>query len=56
MMKRDGYTISEAARVLDVSRFTLYKWIEKGRVQPVKTPTRLLIPHDQLANLRLGIQ
>jgi excisionase family DNA binding protein len=55
-MKTPGYTISQAARLLEVTRLTVYHWIESGRVIPVRTPTRYLIPHEQVVNIRLGIQ
>ena len=52
----NGYTISAASRVIGVARLTIYRWIESGRVLPVKTPTRYIIPAEQVANIRLGIQ
>jgi len=55
-MMKDGYTISAAARRLKVSRLTIYHWIDKGRVTPVRTVTRWIIPSDQITNIRLGIQ
>lgn len=54
--QRDGYTINQAAKLLNVGRRTIYHWIESGRLQPVKTVTRQLIPHEQVDNLLLGIQ
>lgn len=51
-----GYTISAAARQLNVSRLTIYHWIEKGRLIPIRTSTRLLIPHAQIVNILLGIK
>lgn len=52
---RAGYTISAAARQLKVSRLTIYHWIEKGKLIPIRTPTRLLIPHAQVVNILLGM-
>lgn len=56
IMRVDGYTISQAARLLGVQRLTIYHWIETGRVIPIRTSTRFIIPHDQVTNIRLGHQ
>ena len=56
MTTHHGYTISAAARVLQVNRLTIYRWIECGKIQPIRTATRQLIPHQQIVNIRLGIQ
>lgn len=52
----NGYTVSAAARLLNVSRLTVYHWIEKGKLIPVRTPTRLMIPHAQVVNILLKLQ
>lgn len=42
-------TIKEAAGVMKVSRQTVYGWIKKGTLRPVRTPGgRFRIPEDQL--------
>lgn len=51
----DGYTINQTAKLLSVSRRTIYYWIEEGRIIPVKTITRQLIPHEEVVKLRLTI-
>ena len=55
-MKTPGYTISQAARMMEVTRLTVYHWIDSGRLTPIRTPTRYLIPSEQVTNIRLGIQ
>ena len=47
-------TIKEAAGVMKVSRQTIYGWIKKGVLKPVRTPGgRLRIPEDQLIITKL---
>lgn len=42
-------TISEAASKMSVSRQSIYSWIRKGKIQPVRTPGgRYRIPEEQL--------
>ena len=42
-------SITEAAKMLHVSRETVYDWIRKGKVKPIKLPSgRLRIPKDEL--------
>lgn len=51
-----GYTISQAARLLNVSRPTMYRLIKQGRIVTIKTLTRHVIPHQELVNIQMGIQ
>lgn len=47
-------TIKEAAAVTKVTRQTIYKWIKKGVLKPVRTPGgRFRIPEDQLITTKL---
>lgn len=55
-MKSETYNPSQAARVLEVSRMTIYRWIECGRLLPVMHLGHPRIPREQITNLRLGIQ
>lgn len=50
------YRPSQAARLIGVSRMTIYRWIESGRIMPVFVRRQPRIPCDQVDNLRLGIQ
>ena len=51
------YRPAEAARVLRVSRATIYRFIDSGRLLPVRDVLRhYKIPREQLENIRLGIQ
>lgn len=41
--------IPEAAKKMHVSRETIYSWIRRGLIKPVRTPGgRYRIPEDQL--------
>ena len=51
----NGYTISQTAKLLNLSRRTVYYWIEEGKIIPIKTLTRQIIPHEQVVKLRLTI-
>lgn len=55
-MKRDSLNPSQAARVLEVSRVTIYRWIESGKLLPVFHCGHPRIPRDQVTNIQLGIQ
>ena len=47
-------TIKETAEMMRVSRQTIYGWINKGKLRPVKTPGgRFRIPEDQLIIAKL---
>lgn len=39
-----GYTVSEAAKRLDVSTSTVYKWIQEGKITTVKVKGKTRIP------------
>ena len=42
-------TIIEAAKKMNVSRQTIYSWIKKGAINPIRTPGgRYRIPEEQL--------
>jgi excisionase family DNA binding protein len=56
-LNKNLYRPSEAARILHISRATIYRYIESGRLLPVLDELRRnKIPHDQIENFRLGIQ
>lgn len=42
-------TISEAAKKMHVSRETIYAWIRKGKIKPIRTPSGTFrIPEELL--------
>ena len=47
---------TQAARYLQVSTRTIYRWIESGRLMPVYHLCHPRIPRVQLINIQLGIQ
>lgn len=49
-------TPTQAARYLQVSRWTIYRWIESGRLLPLYHLSHPRIPREQLTNIQLGIQ
>lgn len=57
MTTLSGYTISAAARLLEVNRRTMYRWLEAGRIQTTRKGTRQILTHEQIVKikLRLGI-
>lgn len=57
MTTLNGYTISQAAKLLNVNRCTMYRWLESGKIETVKKGTRHILTHEQIRQikLRLGI-
>lgn len=55
-MTKDTLRPSEAARLLEVSRMTIYRWIESGRLMPIIVWNHPRIPREQVDNIRLGLQ
>lgn len=50
-------TISEAARIAEVSRTTIYKWIDSGRVTTIPIFKNIRrIPRQQIEDIRIGIR
>lgn len=56
MTSTNGYTITQTARLLNIARRTIYYWIEEGKIVPIKTATRQIIPHEQVVKIRLSLQ
>jgi excisionase family DNA binding protein len=51
------YRPTDAARVLKISRATIYRFIDSGRLLPIHDALgHWKIPREQLTNIRLGIQ
>lgn len=42
------FTIDETAKILKVSRRTIYDWIKKGKLEAVKAGTLWRIPSDSI--------
>lgn len=51
----DGYTISQAARVLQVGRRTMYRWLESGKIETVRKGTRHILTHEQVVKIKLRL-
>lgn len=48
---RLAYPIDEAATLLGVSRWSVYKLIREGKLQPVRIGARQRIPAEELARM-----
>jgi len=46
------YETEEAARLMGIGYATLYRWIKKGKVIPVKVSGRTLIPKFEIDRLQ----
>lgn len=52
MPTRTWYWPSEVADMLHVSKTTVYKWIESGKIQPLLTCRPFKIPAQEVEKLR----
>lgn len=45
------YTISKLVKLFDTSRPTIYAWIEKGLLKPIKLSGRVYFKHEDIESL-----
>jgi excisionase family DNA binding protein len=50
-LRRLGFTVSEVAAMTGTARWTVYRWIEKGKLRAIKLGGRVLIPAKELRQL-----
>ncbi|MBA7506549.1 hypothetical protein ES706_05240 [subsurface metagenome] len=48
----DLYETEEAARLIGIGYATLYRWIKKGKLLPVRVAGRTLIPKYEIDRLK----
>jgi len=48
---RQAFSVPEAARMLGVSRATLYKLVAAGRIRVIKIATRTLVPASEIERI-----
>jgi len=53
-VERQGYNVSESARIVGVGRTTMHKMIREGRIRPVKIGARTVIPKSEIDRLLNG--
>ncbi len=53
-VERQGYNVSEGARIVGVGRTTMHKMIREGRIRPVKIGARTIIPKSEIDRLLNG--
>ncbi len=53
-VERQGYNVSESARIVGVGRTTMHKMIREGRIRPVKIGARTVIPRSEIDRLLSG--
>ncbi len=53
-IERQGYNVSESARIVGVGRTTMHKMIREGRIRPVKIGARTIIPKSEIDRLLNG--
>ena len=51
MTGRATYTVTEAARLLGVSRNSAYEAVRRGEIPTIRIGRRILVPRRQLAEL-----
>lgn len=45
------YTISKLVKLFDASRPTIYAWVEKGLLKPIKLSGRVYFKHEDIESL-----
>lgn len=53
-VERQGYNVSEAARIIGIGRTTMHKMLNQGRVRPIKIGARTIIPKSEIDRLLNG--
>lgn len=53
-VERQGFNVSEAARIIGVGRTSLHKMINQGRVRVVKFGARTVVPKREIDRLLNG--
>ena len=48
----DLLSIKDAATELDISRMTLYRWVESGKIQAVQVGSQRAIPKAEIERLK----
>jgi excisionase family DNA binding protein len=48
------YTVGEVAKMLAMSKFTIYDWCGKGLVKSLKIGKLVRIPHSEVLRLQRG--
>jgi excisionase family DNA binding protein len=52
LQTEDLITFSEAARLLNVTRMTIYAWIERGKLHPLNIARNKFLLKDEIEKLR----
>lgn len=53
-VERQGYNVSEAARIVGVGRTTMHKMLNQGHIRRVKIGARTIIPKSEIDRLLNG--
>ncbi len=53
-VERQGYNVSESARIVGVGRTTMHKMIRGGHIRVVKIGARTIIPKSEIDRLLNG--
>ena len=54
-MEKEYYSTGEVARMLGVSNFAVWNWIQKGKIKAIRTPGgHYRIPADEVRKLLHG--
>lgn len=54
IVERQGYNVSESARIVGVGRTTMHKMIREGRIRPIKIGARTIIPRSEIDRILRG--
>ncbi len=53
-VERQGYNVSESARIVGVGRTTMHKMIREGRIRPIKIGARTIVPRSEIDRILRG--
>jgi excisionase family DNA binding protein len=56
LQTEDLISYSEAARILKITRATLYAWIQKGLLHPFKIADRRYLHRDQVESMATKVE
>lgn len=54
LTSNDLVTVSQAAKILDCARLTIYRWVKSGKIASVDLAGLLFIPKTEVTRLQMA--